>query len=258
MNITFIGAGNVASHLSKALHDTGHNIRQIYSRNPDRIKHIAPELQAQFTTSFAAILPDSDIYIIAVSDDAIGSIAAQLSVKDTAIVAHTAGTVSIKTLHKFVRHGIFYPLQTFSIDNPIHWATLPFIVQGNDNATEQILYQIADNLSDHIYCLDDEQRKIIHIGAVFVNNFTNYLMTIASDILAQHQLPFDILKPLIQQTAQKVQTQTPQSAQTGPAKRKDLKTIEKQIELLKNMPIEVQNLYKEITQLIMDRHKIQS
>jgi predicted short-subunit dehydrogenase-like oxidoreductase (DUF2520 family) len=255
MKITLLGAGNVGTHLAIALHKAGFVLHQIYSRNAQLLPPLSHLCQAGTCSNLSALLPNSDIYLIAISDNAIASFAQQLHLPPTAIVAHTSGSMPMSALAGIAKHGIFYPLQTFSPNKSVNWATIPLLIQGSDPDTTQTLSQIAAQLSPHIYCLTDEQRTVIHLAAVLVNNFSNHLMTIAHDILQQHQLPFDILKPLILETAQKVQTQLPQQVQTGPAKRGDTQTINKHLQLLQTMPNDIQQLYRDMTQLISNYHQ---
>lgn len=253
-SITIIGAGNVGAHLATALYAAGYVIRQLYSRHAERLTALQHLCQAGTTTDIHDLLPDSTLYIIAVSDDAIVEVAAQLHLYPSAIVVHTSGTVPVSVLHGFQRHGIFYPLQTFTQDKKVVWANIPLIIQGSDMEVDNLLRQIAACLSPHIYRLNDEQRQIVHLAAVFVNNFSNYLMTTAQQLLQRHQLPFELLQPLILETAQKVQTQAPDTAQTGPAKRGDRTTIAKHIALLQHDP-PTQALYQLLSELIMARYQ---
>lgn len=254
-NITLLGAGNVGTHLARALHQAGYTIRQIYSRRPQSLAPLSHFCQIGTSTRLEELLPDSDLYLIAVADDAIASVAAQLRVASTAIVAHTSGSVPATALIPHLRRGIFYPLQTFSAQKAIEWAHIPIIIQANDTAAEQLLRQTATTLSSKVYELTDEQRQLVHLGAVVVNNFTNYLISLAYDWLQQHQLPFDLLQPLILETAQKVQTQNPHHAQTGPARRGDHATIERHLSLLQHNP-DLRDLYSQLSHLIMQQNKV--
>lgn len=250
MKITIIGAGNVGYQLTKGLTLAGYKIYQVFSRTEERLKDVFPALTKQATTNLQAIKSDADLYIIAVHDDAIQSVAEELVVHH-GIVTHTSGATGKAILKAHKNYGIFYPLQTFTRSKPVDFAQIPLCIDGNNKQVIQKLTNIAKQLSQKIYYLDDAQRELIHVTAVIVNNFTNHLFDIAYTILQDNQLDFSILQPLILETAQKVQTKLPSQAQTGPAKRKDKKTLDKHLRLLENYP-NYQLLYKLLSKSIME------
>lgn len=231
ISVVILGAGNVASHLFNAFDKTDKVIvKQWFNRN---IKSIQSYKNRVGITDDLSQLKEADIYIIAVSDDAI----ARLSVKlpfENRLVVHTSGTVNIHDLDKKNRRGVFYPLQTFSKDAPIDFANVPICVEALDKSDLKCLKILAKAIGSESHKVNTTQRKSLHLAAVFVNNFTNQMYRVAHEITESQGVEFDILKPLILETAKKVQLLSPYMAQTGPAKRNDKKTIEKHIQLLEN------------------------
>ena len=250
MKITIIGAGNVGYNLATALLQANHQIVQVYSRSPDTLMPLAKQLpQISLLTNLQHLAP-ADVYIIAVKDDSIEAVANQITIPPNSLVAHTSGTVSSMVLHKHPNYGIFYPLQTMRQNQTVNWQQVPFCIYANNAKTQQVLFDLASTLSSKVYLLNDEQRQVLHLTAVMVNNFANHLFAIAHQILEHHQLPFDLLKPLILETAQKVQTQAPADVQTGPAARNDTHTIERHLQLLQTEPTIYTQLYKLFTESI--------
>lgn len=252
-SITLLGAGNVGYHLAKKLHQEGHTIHQVFSRNSDRFANIYPTICQNVTTDLAHINAQADIYIIAVSDDAIKTVAEQLNIQKK-IVVHTSGASPMTQLQMHPNHGIFYPLQTFTRNKPIDFSHLPICIDGSNEQVKNTLFHLAQTLTQSVYPLTDEQRQALHVAAVFANNFTNHLLAIADDICKTHEVPFEILKPLIRETFEKIQVQTPQNSQTGPAIRGDKKTIEKHLALLATQDRYAQ-LYQLLTQSIQSDFK---
>lgn len=256
MKITIIGAGNVGYNLATALLQANHQIVQVYSRSPDTLLPLANQLPPlAFITNLQHLAP-ADVYIIAVKDDSIETVANQIVVPQNSIVAHTSGTVSSTVLNKHPNYGIFYPLQTMRQNQTVNWQQVPFCIYANHTQAQQILFDLANTLSNKVYLLNDQQRQVVHLTAVIVNNFANHLFAIAHQILEHHQLPFDLLKPLILETAQKVQTQLPTDVQTGPAARNDTQTIERHLQLLQTEPAIYTQLYKLFTESIENNYKL--
>ena len=186
------------------------------------------------------------MYILAVKDDAIVKVAGQLGYlnKGKRIFAHTSGATSSTVLAPyFHNYGIFYPLQTFSRTIPIDFDQLPLCIYGNDVVSNQQLTQLAKTICPNVYHLDDKQRRVLHVGAVMVNNFTNHLFAVTSEICKKEKLPFELLKPLIQETVNKLAYLDPKAAQTGPAARGDQGTINTHLNYLDSFPA-YQELYR--------------
>ena len=245
-SIVLIGSGNVATHLGIALKKSGCKIIQVYSPNKTHALALAKKLKTKFCTTIEAISQEADLYIMAVKDDAIKEVSQKLILKNK-IIVHTSGSASIDVLKNVSKNiGVFYPLQTFSKNTKLDIKQVPFCIEANNKATEKFLLKLAQTISFHANIVNSEQRKTIHVAAVFACNFTNYLFSVSEKILNNHQIPFDILKPLIYETIYKIEKHSPSQVQTGPAKRNDKKTIKAHLEFLKNYP-EYKMLYKKIS-----------
>ncbi len=249
MKISIIGAGNVATNLALAFKKAGHEIVQIYNRSDDAGKELAHTVAASFTSDVSDLL-DAEVYIMAVKDDVIAEIAEQLKLGDK-IVAHTSGTNS-KDLLKAAssKTGIFYPLQTMKKHSKVDFKNVPVLIEGSDEATVDKLEALAKTISQNVHRVDEEQRKWIHVAAVFANNFTNHIYGVSESILLGHGLPFDILKPLIYRSIENLQQNSPAELQTGPAARGDMQTIEKHLMLLAD-DARLQKIYEILTQSII-------
>lgn len=245
VNIVIIGSGNVAHHLVEAfkIHEKL-TVVQVICRNPKKMHGV---IDAKLITNQYDEIINADIYIIAVSDDAIYEVAENLKLNDKLIV-HTSGSKNLSDLGNQNRKGVFYPLQSFTKSKNINFKTIPICIEATSEKDYAILYNIANSISDYVYEINSEQRKMLHLAAVFANNFTNHMFKIANDICDSNNIPFEILKPLIKETSEKILTVSPNDAQTGPAVRKDLATINTQLSLL-----ETENqkaIYKLLTQSI--------
>lgn len=254
IKVSIIGSGNVAQHLITAFQEiqkSGSKMElvQVYARNKETLTHL---LDPNQITIAIEDLSDADVYIIAVSDDAIATISQQLSFKNR-LVVHTSGSASLDVLDKANRKGVFYPLQTFTKNKPVDFSSIPICIEA-ENATDfQLIDTIAKLISKKVFAINSQQRRALHVAAVFVNNFTNHLYQIGYDICAENQIPFAILHPLIAETAQKIMTLSPNLAQTGPAIRNDEKTIEAQQAFIAD---ENQlTIYKILTQSIQNNGK---
>jgi predicted short-subunit dehydrogenase-like oxidoreductase (DUF2520 family) len=197
-------------------------------------------------------LAKADIYIIAVSDDAISKVSLQLPFENR-LVVHTSGSVSLDALDKKNRKGSFYPLQTFSKGKEIDFSKIPICLESENKTDFDVLEKVAQSISNTVFKINSEQRKALHISAVFVNNFVNHLYQMGNEICIENNVPFEILKPLILETANKVMTLSPKEAQTGPAKRNDNKTIEAHLDFLSNE--NQATIYKILTQSIQNNGK---
>ncbi len=253
MNIVILGSGNVATHLALTL-SRQHNILTIYSRNPNNAEQLAHKIKTKATDKIIEIPAIADIYIIAVKDDAIRSVVDELP-QLNGVVVHTTGSISIEALNKFSDHGVFYPFQTFSKDKELDLSKVPILIEGNNEETLLKLNDLAGSVTNKVYTVNTGQRLMLHISAVFACNFVNYFYHIAETILKEADLPFELLLPLIDETAKKVHTTSPLQAQTGPASRNDKKTIQKHVDLLLKMNKKKSALlYKEISDDITELH----
>ncbi len=231
ISVAIIGLGNVATHLYHAFENkAGIKVTQLNSRD-------LPKSMA------------NDIAIIAVSDDAIQEVSRQV---DTSLVVHTSGSASMHELQNKGRKGVFYPLQTFTKGTIVDFNEIPICLEAQKKEDLQLLEILADSISNQVFHINSEQRKSIHVSAVFVNNFVNHMYTMAQTICNEHNVPFEILQPLIQETASKVKNIAPSLAQTGPAKRNDIKTIQKHLDLLNEHQ---QDIYRKLTESIQEHGK---
>ena len=228
IRIVILGTGNVAKHLFDAFSRTKTvKVVQVVGRNQERLKNFSD------TTADFSDIANADAYIISVSDSAISSVAQSL-IKKKGLILHTSGSVSLEGLSPNKNTGVFYPLQTFSIDRDVHFESVPICIETSSEQYLNFLEDLGKSISEKVYKIDSAQRRVLHLAAVFANNFTNHMYHMANEICEEHKLPFDILKPLIQETAQKVQSNPPDTMQTGPARRNDSETIQKHLMQLRN------------------------
>jgi len=249
IKVSVIGFGNVARHLADAIDSCPKiDLVQVYSRTSGA---------ETFPYSGRIIsrlddLHEADLYIIAVSDVAVREVSESLPFSGK-LVVHTAGSLDMEALDGRNRKGVFYPLQTFSKKKAISFRTVPLCLETQFEADYEVLHTVASSLSETIYAIDSSQRKALHVAAVFVSNFTNHLYKLGNDICQEHAVPFEILKPLIAETADKIRTLTPAEAQTGPAIRNDINTIAAHLGLL-TQP-EQRQLYEIMTTSIQNERK---
>ena len=250
IKISLIGSGNVAQHLINAFTKNEHiELVQVFSRKKESLENLLDS--DKIITTFSE-LKEADLYIISITDDAISEVSAQLPFQDK-LVVHTSGTVSIESLNSKNRKGVFYPLQTFSKDKKVDFSVIPICLEAKNEADYRLLEKVATSISNAVFSISSEQRKALHVSAVFVNNFTNHLYQIGQEICSEHQVPFEILKPLIQETSEKIKTLNPSEAQTGPAKRNDQNTIDAHLAYLTDE--NQKNIYKILTQSIQNNGK---
>jgi len=246
INIVLLGAGNVASHLiTTFLNSNEVNLIQVYNRTIENIEHLTEKTAI---TSDLSRLKEADIYIIAIPDNHITQLESQLTLKNK-LVVHTSGAVAMEALKSNSNTGVFYPLQSFSKNKEVNFKTIPLCIETKQREDLTLLTTLAKAISDSVYSINSEQRKSIHLAAVFVNNFVNHLYQIGNEICDKNNVPFEILAPLIQETAKKIATLAPIDAQTGPAKRNDTDTIDKHLRMLPNNQQEIyalltKNIYK--------------
>lgn len=247
IKVVLFGAGNVASHLAKTfINVTTIELVQVYSRSKKSLE----QFNNIPTTTNLNNLAEADVYIIAIPDDAIANFSKKLP-KLNGLLVHTSGSVAIDSIDKQHTRGVFYPLQTFSKNKVIDFKQIPICIEAEKEQDLHLLEKLAKSISDKVFLINSKQRKSLHVAAVFVNNFTNHLYHIAHDICKEHTVPFEVLAPLIKETANKITDLSPYAAQTGPAKRNDVKTIEAHLALLNQ---EQQNIYKLLTQSIQQTY----
>ncbi len=244
MKIVLIGAGNLATNLGKALFRAGHEILQVYSRTEVSAKTLATVLKCSYTDTLYKVVDGADIYIVALKDSVLSSVADLLHERLSGkLFVHTAGSLPMDVL-PFIRRGVFYPMQTFSKNKEVDFSVIPCFVEAVTEADSQVLKKLALTISDTVYELDSENRKYLHLSAVFCCNFANHCFSLGANLLKQHgNLPFSVMLPLIDETAAKLYSMSPQEAQTGPAMRWDENVMNKQIQLLAGAP-DLQRLYE--------------
>ncbi len=250
ITVSIIGSGNLAHHLIQTF-EAHENIvlQQVFARNKTNV--IAKINRANITSDLST-LTAADVYIMAVSDDCIADVSNRFSFKNK-LVVHTSGGVSMAVLNDKNRKGVFYPLQSFSKNKAISFENIPICIEAENETDAKLLTTLAQSISKSVYQVSSLQRKSLHIAAVFANNFVNHLYQQAYEICQHNEISFEILKPLIQETAQKIIHLTPQEAQTGPAKRGNTKLIKSHEDFLKDPKQLI--IYKTLTQSILEHAK---
>ncbi|OTG65987.1 Rossmann-like and DUF2520 domain-containing protein [Acinetobacter silvestris] len=257
MRISFIGSGRVATHLAHVL-SISHEIVQIYSQQIEHAQILAQKVQAQAVNQYQQIDQNIDLMIIAVSDQAIAKVIEQLSIylKDTLIV-HTSGSTSLELLTQYhPKSGVFYPLQTFSLERDIDWSNTPLFIEAIEVDDLRRLTDLANSLSNHVYLYSSEQRLSLHLAAVFACNFSNYCYDMAKQVVDAQQVDFGLLYPLILETANKATQSDPKRVQTGPAVRKDLNILDMHQQMLSGSGRDdLKQVYALLSQGIIQRHE---
>lgn len=252
--VSFIGSGNLAWHLAPALENAGYPVREVYSQNPKHAAALVGRLyEAHVNISLDFSASASKIFIIAVSDDALQEVAQKIVLPDDAIVVHTSGSQPLSILDDAGSQnmGVFYPLQTFSKAKKVDFKSTPIFIESESSDVEKVLMKMAKAISGNVKRINSEERKALHIAAVFASNFSNHMLTIAKEIAKQNDLDFNVLKPLIAETLNKSLEIGPEKSQTGPAVRGDFEILERHMEFLKETP-ELAEIYKIVSQHIID------
>jgi len=249
--ITIIGSGNVAHHLVSTFEsEKSIEIVQVFARKKNTF---LPNIKKEKIISDFADFKDADLYIVSVSDDAIFEVSDNLPFSKK-LVVHTSGTKSIDVLSDKNRKGVFYPLQSFSKEKKIHFKEIPILLETENEEDFKLLEKIGKSVSDKVIAMDSEKRKALHVASVFVSNFVNYMYQIGAEICIKNNISFDLLKPLINEVANKINYLSPEQAQTGPAQRGDMQIVNTHIEFLKNSP-ENQQIYQLITKAILQKNE---
>jgi predicted short-subunit dehydrogenase-like oxidoreductase (DUF2520 family) len=253
-NISFAGAGKVAEALCLELRDKGHNIEQIYTPGSKSGTELATKCDAVWSTD--PRYPDStQIIIVAVPDKILPDVLQIIRYNNEATVVHTAGSFGLEVFPDNLKNtGVFYPLQTFSKGRRLYFAEIPVFIESSGEVAENVLRSLAESLGCSVHMSDTRHRRLLHVAAVFVSNFTNYMYTSGKEISSGAGFSFDVLKPLIMETVKKAIELEPENSQTGPAVRYDANTIEKHMDLLSFSP-ELRRIYEEITRSIMNHYK---
>lgn len=265
MEITFIGAGNVAWHLAPALENAGHHVNEIVSRQLSHARQLVSLLyDARPRSDLNIANSSSRLFLLTVPDDALPDVCSRLVLPENAIVIHTSGSYSLDDLNRLmqlysdipVRTGVFYPLQTFSRDqNLLDFEEIPLCIEASDPETEGVLVAMGQEISSIVYLVSSAERRVLHLSAVFACNFTNYLLTIAKDLTDANDLEFDLLRPLIRETFRKaLAANNPADVQTGPARRGDQKTVTTHLAMLNRQP-PLMEIYELLTEGIKGKYR---
>lgn len=249
MNISFIGSGNVATHLALLLLKSNHRIIHIYSEHFAHANKLAKKVNATAVKNLDEVANQSQCVIVAVKDEAIADVIKKLPSTDC-LILHTSGTQPIEPLKdKFINCGVLYPVQTFSKNSPTP-KLIPFCIEAGHKNSLAKIKKIASSISKSVHVMSSKKRLIVHLTAVMSNNFSNHLFALSEHILKKNKLSFKMLHPLITETLNKIQHQSPSKIQTGPAVRNDNKTIQTHLSLLKSNKKQ-QELYKSLTKSIL-------
>jgi len=252
--ITLIGAGNMATCLGKSLKKNGFDILQVYSRTEKSAKTLAEKINTKYTCNTDNLDLSADLIIISIKDDAIGGMLEKIKNKKLKIV-HTSGSIPMQVLEKHSSCcGVFYPVMTLSKNRDIDFSDIPLCLEADSNKFLSELMEMAGKISSQVLEIHSKERKILHMAAVFANNFVNHFYDISDNILKENGLSFDLLKPLIRETASKITEIPPHDAQTGPARRCDKSIIARHMKLLENNS-ERKKIYKFVTESIISSYK---
>ena len=251
MKIAILGSGNVATHLSKALVQAGYPISQVWSRKYQNAQNLALEIASVAIANIQDISESVNVIFLAVSDDVIETVAHQIPNLPNRLIIHTSGSTDIQLLQQFSNHvAVLYPLQSFSKNSILDFKKVPLFIEYSSDLAQERISKLAHQLSDHVQHANSETRILLHISAVFACNFTNHLYTIAQHILAEKNLDFNLIRPLIAETANKIIEHLPSEMQTGPASRNDEMITNKHVQMLEIYP-HWQKIYQSISQDIV-------
>ena len=256
MKTTIIGAGNVGSHLAKALDSSDHTICEVYSQNKKNAVKLCKNLfLAEPTDSLDFSKSKAELFFICVPDDAIADVVENIILPSQSLLVHTSGSVPLEVLTSIhFNCGVFYPLQTFSKDKPVDFKNIPICIESSNPEIDKKLEKVALSISDNVCYYNSEDRKWLHLAAVFACNFTNHMLTLSEKLCDQQEIAFGVLKPLIEETIEKAFAIGPSLSQTGPASRQDHEVIKKQIQMLDGLDQHT-DIYKLVTESIINTQK---
>ncbi len=253
-SVTIIGAGNVGSRLAIAFYQAGIKIDQICSKSPRHGKQLSRLVNARYIQHIHDLSGDSDVYFLCIPDQHFASLKDSWKLPSSLLV-HTSGTTPMDSLSGISENfGVFYPVQTFSRNHKLSFSNIPVCIEANTPISQELLLELAGKITSNVRILNSELRRWAHLAAVISSNFSNYMYQVAEDILLKKGLDFEIIHPLILETARKAGRIGPRKAQTGPATRGDHTTISKHLEMLGEFP-EYQDFYNLLTQLILKENQ---
>ena len=246
-----IGAGNLATNLGKALQNAGHDIVQVYSRTWEHAQQLATIIGGAATDDLDSIVDTADVYIFSLKDSALCDVLSKVTKgKAEKLMIHTAGSMPMSCFEGMaVHYGVFYPMQTFSKQRDVDFRIIPCFIEGNDDFSREKIRGLAESISDRVYEMPSADRRFLHLAAVWACNFVNHCYEVSSEVLEKHGIPFDVMLPLIDETAAKVHDMKPIDAQTGPAVRFDENVIRSQAALMRDNPI-LKDLYERLSMSI--------
>lgn len=239
-SVVIIGAGNVAFHIAKALIQNKITVQQIFSRTLENVRKVGEANNVAYTNKISE-LEKADLYIIATSDSAIEEVSSSIPFEDT-LVVHTSGSMPMNTLKGNYRKGVLYPFQTFTTNRLMRYDNIPFLIEAENKADEKALFQLCQKISKEVHVINSEKRANVHLSGVWISNFVNHMYYVGEQICKENEIPFDVLKPLILEVANKVQDLEPYDAQTGPARRDDQIVIHKHLEMIDDSRLQL--IYK--------------
>ncbi len=250
--ISFLGTGRLAHAFATELSVAGFVIHQVWSRTPAHAQTFAAKFGGTYIPGPHAFDPSNDLLILAISDDSLDEVNAMPIPRNLPVV-HTSGSKSLDVLDGFPQRGVLYPLQSFSFQKKVDFKQTPAFIEANSPAFSDSLVQLAESLFGEVYLIDSEQRAYLHLSAVWVNNFSNHLFTMAQELMATQQLDFNWLLPIIRETVAKLEILKPNEAQTGPALREDASILQKHLQMLRELP-DSQEIYRLMSQHIQKTH----
>lgn len=247
-SVSIVGSGNIATHIGRTLDKVGVMVTHLSSRNPDRAKVLAEQINAKVVS--LEELPSTQLVLVCVSDDAITEVLQQIP--SDVPVAYTSGSVEMKQVPFREKLGVFYPLQTFSKTADVDMKSVPILIEANALSFQDELVELAKKISRTVQLIDSQQRAQLHIAAVWINNFTNHIVYQAQELTRLQKVDYQLLLPLLKETIRKLETQSAFDAQTGPARRGDKKTLAKQAHALEGTARE---LYLLLTKSIQETYR---
>lgn len=255
MKVVLIGAGRLATNLGHALFQNGHLVTCVYSRTMASAKQLADAIGAEAVDDFSRLPLQADVFVVAVSDSALPSLLPKLAEgRSGQLVVHTAGSLPMSILGSaFSRYGVFYPMQTFSKERLVDFSEVSLFVEASSQEVLSVLRQLAESVTPHVYELSSDDRRQLHLAAVFACNFVNHCYTLSAELLAAKGLPFSVMLPLVDETARKVHQMSPLAAQTGPAVRYDENVISMQSQMLASDPM-MRDIYERMSESIHQTH----
>ena len=253
--IILIGAGKLAWHLGPAIIDGGYPIVQVYSRSEGSARELGDKMGVAWTTDAGALDQEADMLLFCIPDRAIKEFPCFIELKKKVMMVHTSGSVPLDIFSGIARkYGVLYPLMTFTKERILDPGNIPFCIEGSDIESLNILENMAGSISKQVYKFNSEERKKLHLAGIIANNFSNHMYQLAEEVLSRSGMDFNLLKPLILETAAKVMEINPAMAQTGPASRNDEQVVQEHADLLKEHP-ELQKLYTFVSGSITNHFK---